>query len=376
MNGDIVVCRDGIKVGVTSSKLTSFIPFFIMRSLSFVISAFALLGSANAFFRLPCTDPIIHERIDPIISPGQKPSNHVHTVHGAKNFASNSTYSTLRASSCTSCKVTQDLSNYWFPKLYFRDPKTKLFEPVGNGGLLVYYLNRGDDDVSNGGPGLKAFPEGFKMISGNPRSRSKKFTTETGTQDELRERATKWICLRYTAGKDGYEGLGCTCLLAGTARHNVDSADHVSHTAYLDRLDNGKCPSTHPVPLIHLFYEVTWDIHAFVDRWTEAEGWPFVWATGDPTGYSWHGDFQNGWDTSVLQTAIDTCNNPNDDTINGVIEACKVFKLQDDAVGKACKAVPELTETVDGQLTKLPGCNPIQAGPGDATLYSDANCPA
>jgi hypothetical protein len=59
-----------------------------------------------------------------------------------------------------------------FPKLYFQDPKTKLFEAVPNGGthslvanlacpcsipigLLVYYQNRGDGDVSNGGPGLK-----------------------------------------------------------------------------------------------------------------------------------------------------------------------------------------------------------------------------
>lgn len=61
-----------------------------------------------------------------------------------------------------------------FPKLYFRDPKTKMFEAVPNGGLLIYYLNRGDADVGYGGPGLKAFPEGFKMITGNPRARSKK----------------------------------------------------------------------------------------------------------------------------------------------------------------------------------------------------------
>ncbi|CAE6472003.1 unnamed protein product [Rhizoctonia solani] len=167
-----------------------------MRTISStIISTLALLGGARAFFRLPCTDPIIHARIDPIISPGQKPSNHVHTVHGAKNFASNSTYSTLRASSCTSCKVTQDLSNYWFPKLYFRDPKTKLFEPVGNGGLLVYYLNRGDADVFYGGPGLKAFPEGFKMISGNPRSRSKKYVpTDSSSNQEVVLNVVQQVC--------------------------------------------------------------------------------------------------------------------------------------------------------------------------------------
>lgn len=39
-------------------------------------------------------------------------------------------------------------------------------------------------------------------------------------------------------------------------KQNVDSADHIAHTAYLSGLDNGKCPSTHPVPLMKLFYEV------------------------------------------------------------------------------------------------------------------------
>lgn len=37
----------------------------------------------------------------------------------------------------------------------------------------------------------------------------------------------------------------------------------------------------------------------------------------DPTGYSWHADFQNGWDVNVLQNAIDQCDNPNDQTGNG-----------------------------------------------------------
>jgi hypothetical protein len=37
----------------------------------------------------------------------------------------------------------------------------------------------------------------------------------------------------------------------------------------------------------------------------------------DPTGYSWHADFQNGWDTTALQNAIDKCDNPNDQTGSG-----------------------------------------------------------
>ncbi|KAF8884527.1 hypothetical protein BD779DRAFT_779221 [Infundibulicybe gibba] len=352
-----------------------------------ILTALTLSGTANAWFRVGCGDPLVQVRVDPIISPNIIPSNHVHTVHGASNFNANSTFDSLRASRCTSCKVTQDLSNYWFPKLYFQDPQTKLFEPVSNGGLLVYYQNRGDGDVVNGGPGLKAFPPGFKMLTGNPTARSKKYPDLEGSQGELRERAVGYSCLRYPndAGYDGYGFPNTDCEGGLNARLHMpacwngvdlDSPDHMSHTAYLSGLDNGKCPSTHPVPLMKLFYEITWDVHDFASRWTPGtDEWPFVYATGDPTGYSWHGDFQNGWDTNVFQNAIDKCNNPNDATGSGSTEACPFLTVVDASVANACKIAPVVDEPIDGQLQRLPGCNPIQTGPGDATLYSSSNCP-
>ncbi|KAF8895538.1 hypothetical protein BD779DRAFT_1434109 [Infundibulicybe gibba] len=352
-----------------------------------ILTALALSGTANAWFRVACTDPLVQERVDPIISPNTTPSNHVHTVHGASNFNANSTFNSLRASKCTSCLVTQDLSNYWFPKLYFQDPQTKLFEPVSNGGLLVYYQNRGDGDVANGGPGLKAFPPGFKMLSGNPTARSKKYPRLEGSQGELRERAVEYACLRYPSNA-GYNGNGfptTDCEAGLNARIHMpacwngvdlDSPDHMSHTAYLSGLDNGKCPSTHPVPLMKLFYEITWNVHDFASRWTPGrDKWPFVYATGDPTGYSWHGDFQNGWDTNALQNAINRCDNPNDETGSGKTEACSFLTVVQASVANTCKISPVVNEVIDGKLQRLPGCNPIQAGPGDATLYSSSNCP-
>ncbi|KAJ7129906.1 hypothetical protein C8R43DRAFT_1026175 [Mycena crocata] len=359
-----------------------------MMHLAPAVVTLALLQGVQAWFRVACTSPLVEERVDPVISPTSNPSNHVHTIHGAKNFAFNSTFDTLRASSCTSCVVSQDLSNYWFPKLYFQDPRTKLFEPVPNGGLLVYYQNRGDGDVRNGGSGLKAFPPGFKMLTGNPRLRSKKFVEGQGSQAELSERATKWSCLRFPAGLPGYDGYGfptTDCEGGLNARlHmpacwdgvNVDSADHTSHTAYLSGLDNGNCPSTHPVYLMKLFYEVTWDVHAFASRWTPGtDKWPFVYATGDPTGYSWHGDFQNGWEVAALQNAIDKCNNANDATNDGITEACPFLKVISADVATTCKTPVVVNEPISGTLARLPGCNPIQAGPGDSTLYNAATCP-
>jgi hypothetical protein len=34
-----------------------------------------------------------------------------------------------------------------------------------------------------------------------------------------------------------------------------------------------------------------------------------------------------------------------------------------------------MQEVITGNLTKLPGCNPLQFGPGNATMYTDATCP-
>jgi hypothetical protein len=58
-------------------------------------------------------------------------------------------------------------------------PHTSFHHP----GLLVYYQNRGDGDVQNGGSGLKAFPAGFKMIGGSPIRRSRKFVLITSPTD-------------------------------------------------------------------------------------------------------------------------------------------------------------------------------------------------
>ncbi|TCD71412.1 hypothetical protein EIP91_010118 [Steccherinum ochraceum] len=350
----------------------------------------SLAGFAHAWFRLQCTDPLVSERIDPIVSPGVVGSNHVHTVHGASNFNSTYDYDDIRASDCTSCMVTQDKSNYWFPKLYYMYPNGT-FQAVGNGGLLVYYQNRGTQDVANGGPGLKAFPPGLKMITGDPTRRAKKFPAGQGSQDELAERAIQWTCLRYTVNQPQYDdngtGFPTTDCEAGFQSRlhmpacwdgvNLDSSDHKSHTAFLSGLDNGDCPSSHPVGLMKLFFEVTWSVTDFAHLWNPGKDkWPFVWSTGDPTGFSWHGDFQTGWETSALQNAIDHCNNPNDATGQGDASACSFLTLQSASTANQCKVSSIVSEDVQGPMARLPGCNPIQSGPGDATLFGNDDCPA
>jgi imidazolonepropionase-like amidohydrolase len=57
-------------------------------------------------------DNLVHERLDPVVTPGYV-SPHMHTVLGGSNFAATYDYDDLRNSSCTTMPVTQDFSNYW-----------------------------------------------------------------------------------------------------------------------------------------------------------------------------------------------------------------------------------------------------------------------
>ena len=98
----------------------------------------ALASPAAAFFKVPCTSPVVVERADPIIDPG-KVSAHVHTVMGGNGFGFNMDYDQARASTCSSCTAKGDLSNYWVPTLYFHAENGSFISVEQSGGMLIYY---------------------------------------------------------------------------------------------------------------------------------------------------------------------------------------------------------------------------------------------
>jgi len=64
---------------------------------------------------------------------------------------------------------------------------------------------------------------------------------------------------------------------------NLDSPDHQSHVAYgqgSGATGGGACPSSHPVKLPQIMYEVMWDVSKFADRslWPTDGSDPFVYA--------------------------------------------------------------------------------------------------
>lgn len=77
-------------------------------------------------------------RMDPIISPGRT-SSHVHTIMGGSGFSLDSTGDDLRRSRCTNARSKADMSNYWFPSLYFINEED-LLESIEVYYVTVYYL--------------------------------------------------------------------------------------------------------------------------------------------------------------------------------------------------------------------------------------------
>lgn len=271
-------------------------------------------------------------------------------------------YDQARNSTCSTCSVKEDLSNYWVPSLFYM-AQNGTFHPVEQmGGALVYYLQRrGSDDEK-----LFAFPPGFQMLAGDPFLRS--------YSDAKEQQAISYACIDYknagpeTAGfptKNCPNGLRMQVFFPSCWNgKDLDSPDHKSHVAYPDKVNGGVCPTTHPVRLISIFYEVMFNVDEWKDQWNNGK-WPFVLSTGDPTGYGYHGDFVNGWDVDVLQKAVDGC---NDDS--GVVEDCQFFSFFDEKVQNDCHLQPRIDEQTSGWMDKLPGCNAIQAGPGRATAQT------
>merc|ERR1711939_1070531 len=219
---------------------------FIMPGFTFGAASFALAAlqavPASAFWRMGCPGRLTLERIDPLFAPGSV-SGHVHTVSGGSSS--------------------------------FEDvPQSG--EGGGNtGGMTVYYLQRGEDlnDIT-------AFPEGFRMFAGDPGQRSKTDKYEAPGE------AVSFVCLDYAAGSSRHlsipnkrcpQGLRAQVFFpACWDGVNLDSPDHKSHMSYpIGNYDNGPCPSSHPVRLISIFYEVIYSVDGFDNRWWDENQHPF-----------------------------------------------------------------------------------------------------
>ncbi|KAF2195177.1 WSC-domain-containing protein [Zopfia rhizophila CBS 207.26] len=327
-----------------------------MKFLLFGLVA-SLATSARATFVVQCYSRLFDQRADPIVNPGEA-AGHVHTISGGNGFNFSMDYDQARASKCSTCNIKQDLSNYWSPKLYFRAENGSFLSVpiIGDndggdmGGMAIYYLTRSGPDNDK----LRAFPPGFRMVAGDP--------TKRHETDDFAGRAVTHKCVE---GSDqdtkGLPTQKCDQIRVQVTfpacwdGKSLDSEDHKSHVSYPKdgNYDGGRCPSSHPVHLVTLFYEVYYDTKAFKSMWY-SDKQPFVFANGDATGYGYHGDFVNGWGTEVLQKALDKC---VDGHPNCPAEVFGEFRSQGEA--QACKLPSIIDEQTAGVIEELPGCNPV-----------------
>ncbi|KAJ5926718.1 hypothetical protein N7516_008491 [Penicillium verrucosum] len=356
-----------------------------IRLTAIAMACLALFPSyTSAFWRLPCRGRSGLARLDPIVEPDEV-SGHVHAVHGGGSFGMSSDPASLLKSDCTSCAVTQDKSAYWAPALYFMhaNGSAQVVEEVG--GMLAYYLLYGQD--------ITAFPDDFRMLAGDPFLRNftwpvpdppkSEWKGDQASQAALRQKALGFNCLNYqTTAEDSlhrhflpnktYLDEHCTDgvrfeLMFPSCWNgkDSDSDDHKSHVAYPSLVMDGTCPEGFETRLVSLFYETIWDTYAFKG----VDGY-FALANGDPTGYGYHGDFMQAWDSGVLQEAIETCTSET-----GVIDECKIFDIQSENEQRQCQfPIPSEIEDENCEMHDdgLPGGMPIEWGPERASMKAHA----
>jgi hypothetical protein len=323
------------------------VPFVFLFSL--------FIASTSAFWILDHGPLNLNARLDPIINPNNI-SGHLHTFVGSNAVSSTQDYNSIRASSaCTTSGISADKSSYWAPTLFKYDGGK--FTAFNLTTVNTYYLQRGKMT-------LKAFPAGLRMIAGNATATGPASTTQL-------QSVVSFVCLNYKSGSSQTSTIPQSACPDGLRAQiifpscwdgkNLDSTDHKSHMAYPlgDAPDNGdQCPSTHPVRFTTLFYEFIWSVGS------AANNGNWVMANGDQKGYAYHADFMNGWDVSVLQSAIDQCTT----NLFNNLEGCPPFKPSLDRTASSnCKVVRSevkgiSSEVVSGYLDKLPGCNTISNG--------------
>ncbi|KAI4597567.1 hypothetical protein KJ359_004269 [Pestalotiopsis sp. 9143b] len=336
------------------------------------LAAAALLGqnvAAQNMLRFACSQLVV-ERTDPLVNPGMTYTPHLHQIVGGNSFnvtMDPATHDLAGQSTCTSCTFKEDLSNYWTAVMFFHHKNGSYIRvpQVGNGGPQGHLVQDGGLDVYYIPSGkTTAFQKGFRMLAGSA----------TNTDSSKVSKGN--ICHRcWTSPNDNTFVGGAPCSGSDTVDipsdasckmirqtiifptcwdgKNLDSPDHQSHVNYGGATGAAggasKCPSTHPVKLPQIMYELMWNVSMFSDKstWPTDGSKPFVYSM-NLGGSAAHGDYVFGWQGDTLQKAMDNGCNLNTDCSKAGIHA------QTSAQYSACKVQQQAPETVDGWLKAMP----------------------
>ncbi|KAF2025584.1 hypothetical protein EK21DRAFT_103838 [Setomelanomma holmii] len=241
--------------------------------------------------RFACSQLTV-ERADPLVTPGQNPAPHTHQIIAGNSF-----------------NLTQD------------------------GGMTVYYMPYPAKNNK-----MTAFKPGLRMIAGDPMSKKA-------------NRAS--ICHRCLGNGEGFAPCDSKDTAELPTKYCSNGIRATSHVAYSNSggLGTPNCPSTHPVAISQVMYEIMWD----TGRYNNTAYFGDSDADRDEkTGYGQHGDYLFGWKDDSLQKVMDAL--PSGKCVNA---NCQVLKIQSAADSKKCKKAQQVVEDIGKSgtewLEQLPG---------------------
>ncbi|KAL9596944.1 MAG: hypothetical protein Q9219_005455 [cf. Caloplaca sp. 3 TL-2023] len=323
---------------------------------------------------------LVVESLDPLLNPGGQ-SGHVHSVVGGSAFGPTMDFALTQTSKCTTFGVKADKSNYWMPAVYFRKNGKFTLVPEASPKHKVYYkYGKGDNT-----PDLERseFPQGFRMMAGDSNLRSDDGSFASGGNQ------LNWQChgsgnQRATGFPKGFTSCSGNYIggLAATMRfpscwngQDFNPQAPMAHMSYPTNRDGmAGCPEGFKKARFpEIMVEYWLDVSQF-DGQYGADEVPWVLANGDPTGYGFHMDFLNGWTPGALGKAIKGCDIGNTGDSLDSPQCFGAGSVQSESDKQACTIAPVINQDIgkNGPLNQLPGCNPIQAGPGPATKAT--NC--
>jgi hypothetical protein len=228
---------------------------------------------------------------DPIVYPGEPGASHMHDFFGSTETNAYSTPPSLVGSAGTTCRFSTDHSGYWFPALVMDGT---YIQPVET---AMYY--RGPD-WAYAETNVEAIPASLEMIAGDSHATAPQPRPITYWQcgpaygAVVPKSSTPYDCSPYPGS---YVRAQLTFPSCWDGVHR-DSADHRSHLAYPLVKGSNICPLTHPVLIPRITAVVNYGI---------VNGAGATLSSGP--GYTFHGDFMNGWDQVKLIQFTDRCIN-------------------------------------------------------------------
>lgn len=248
-----------------------------------------VIGDGVGAFRTVCDFSHMNYD-DPIVYPGEPGKAHLHAFFGNTEADANTTPASLKKTGNSTCRGgTLNRSAYWVPALL--DPRGM---PVKPDAIEVYYksgYNGVDADE------IRMFPRGLRMIAGDMRATSAQYFAYWGCRDHYIGRVGNMPdcpsgdqLAMYIEFPQCWDGK------------NLDSNDHKSHMAYAS---GGGCPSTHPVPIPAITFNVYYPIsNAGSERYRLSSD---TYDAALPGGYSAHGDWFEAWSTQVVLVFTNNC---------------------------------------------------------------------